>query len=308
MILTVSLNPAIDNNCEVDTLNLGQVNRLKKSTAVAGGKGVNVTKVLNKFHMPVLAMGFLGGDSGKKIENTLIDLGIECSFTQTSAKTRINTNIITGDGRVTEILESGERITREEICTFMNQYEAMLMEARIVVLSGSLPQGVTSDFYGKLIERAHHNHCFVILDSSKEALRDALDRKPDCIKPNIAELRELTQKDLKRDDEIIQAAKELVAKGIKYVVVSMGEKGLCMVSEKGVIKAVPPSIEAVNTVGCGDCVVAALAMGFYEKLTMEEMVKSAVGISAANALTLENGDIPVKEVRGLVEKVKLSIE
>lgn len=303
MILTVSLNPAIDRTCELDELMTGQVNRLKKSVAVAGGKGINVTKVLRRFGMPVMAMGFLGGSNGSLIENAVNDMGADCTFTRTSAETRMNTNVITKDGSVTEILEPGAAVTEEEICTFLSQYEAMLGEAEIVVLSGSLPTGVREDFYAELIRLAHEAGSFVILDSSKEALKEALKAGPDCIKPNKKELETLTEKEFAGEEEIGRAAKDLMKQGIKYVVVSMGEKGLLFISEKETIKAVPPKVTAVNTVGCGDCVVAALAMGFFTKKETEEIAVQAAAVSAANATTLENGDIPMKLLRELRNQV-----
>ena len=305
MILTVSLNPAVDRTCELDSLLPGQVNRLEKSTAVAGGKGINVTKVLCKFDMPVMAMGFLGGGNGTMIENVVSDMGADCAFTRTSAETRMNTNVITKDGSVTEILEPGAAITEEEVYTFLTQYEAMLGEADIVVLSGSLPLGVDVDFYARLITLAHEAGSFVILDSSKEALKEAIQAKPDCIKPNKKELAQLLDRELESEEDIKQAAKELMEKGIRYVSVSMGEKGLMLFGKEQSIKAVPPYIKAVNTVGCGDCVVAALAMGFFEKKPLEEIARQAVCVSAANAMTLENGDIPMKELRGLYEKISV---
>lgn len=307
MILTVSLNPAIDKTCEIDAIRTGCVNRLQKATAVAGGKGINVTKVLCKFNMPVMAMGFLGGSNGAMIESVVNDMGADCTFTRTSAETRINTNIITKDGKVTEILEPGAAITEEEICTFLSQFEAMLGEAEIVVLSGSIPLGVSDDFYAKLIELAHEAGSFVILDSSKEALKEALVSGPDCIKPNRMELEALMEREIKDDSDIRAAAGELLEKGIGCVAVSDGAKGLWIFNKDKCVQAIPPKIEAVNTVGCGDCVVAALAMGFYEKKDIEEIAGQAVCISAANAMTFENGDIPMRELRELETKIKMNI-
>ncbi|MBE5870527.1 MAG: 1-phosphofructokinase [Lachnospiraceae bacterium] len=308
MILTVSLNPAIDRTCELDKLLIGKVNRVQKSTVVAGGKGINVTKVLCKFDMPVIAMGFLGGEGGNLIENVVNEMGADCTFTRTFSDTRISTNVISADGKVTEILEPGAGITQDEVNTFLEQYKAMLGEADVVVLSGSLPVGVENDFYAKLIELAHEEKSIVIVDSSKEALSEAVKAKPDCIKPNLHELEMLMERPLKNDEEIKKAAEELLERGVGCVAVSMGAKGLWVFEKSHTYRSVPPKIEAVNTVGCGDCVVAALAMGYFEKKDFEEAVRQAVCVSAANALTLENGDIPMRKLRGLYEKIKVEIK
>ena len=305
MILTVNLNPAVDRTCKLEKIEIGKVNRLKEVKAVAGGKGINVTKVLCKYKMPVIAMGFLGGNSGSMIESSVEEMGADAVFTRTSSNTRMNSNIITEDGKVTEILEPGASISESEVQTFLSQYEAMLGEAEIVILSGSLPEGIEDDFYGKLIEMAHEYHCFVILDSSKEALKKALIKKPDLIKPNVAELEALFESKLQTMSERIAATKTLIDKGITYVALSMGADGILFVSKDELFQVKAPKVSVANTVGCGDSVVAALAMGFYEKKDITENVKRAVAISAANAMTLENGDIPTHEIRGLLEKTQV---
>lgn len=305
MILTVNLNPAVDRTCKLEKIEIGKVNRLKEVKAVAGGKGINVTKVLCKYKMPVIAMGFLGGNNGSMIQSSVEEMGADAVFTRTSSNTRMNSNIITEDGRVTEILEPGAPISESEVQTFLSQYEAMLGEAEIVILSGSLPAGLPDDFYGKLIDMAHEYGSFVILDSSKEALRKALEKKPNLVKPNVAELEALFEKKLPDLDARIAAANVLVDRGIENVALSMGAEGILFVSKDKLLHIKAPKVTVANTVGCGDSAVAALAMGFFEKLELTENLKRAVAIATANAMTMENGDIPTKEIRGLLEKTRI---
>ena len=135
MILTVNLNPAVDKICEAEKVCPGQVNRLKSAERVAGGKGINVTKILRQFHLPVAAVGFLGGDAGKLIEDAMEELGVECHFTKIKGQTRTNVNILAADGQVTEILEPGPRITEKELGEFRKQFMGCLEFCRLVVLS-----------------------------------------------------------------------------------------------------------------------------------------------------------------------------
>ena len=170
-------------------------------------------------------------------------------------------------------------------------------------MSGSLTDGLPEDFYAKMIEMCHEAGVKVFLDTSGEALKKGIEKKPYCIKPNRKELEYIAGRKLSTEAEVIQAAYNLVRMGIEKVVVSMGEKGLLEVQKKKVIKAVPPRIKAVNTVGSGDSVVAALVLGMIQGLSDEDTMQLAAGISAANATTLESGMIPRDTMEELIKNV-----
>jgi len=313
MILVVSVNPAVDRTCWLDELKTGAVNRFSEVKNVAGGKGVNVAKVLaklyeaeqnvsNSFDCPgkkVAITGFAGGATGQFIKEVLHGKGIQCAFVETMAQTRVNTNIITKDGSVTELLEPGEVISETEKTQFMERFEELAKKSELVILSGSLPPGVESDFYAKLIKICHSYHKKVILDSSKGALREGMKAKPDYIKPNEKELETLLERSFSKENteaEIETAAKMLVGQGIDCVVVSRGEKGIIFVEKNNeeefvVVKKRPPKIKPVNTVGCGDSAVAALAKGLIEQLSQEKLVEHMIEVSVKNALSMESGEI-----------------
>lgn len=303
MILTVSCNPAIDKTYNTSNVMIGQVNRMRDLVSIPGGKAVNVTKVLRQFDAHVTATGFIGGYTGEFIEEQLRDMGVNTSFTTIRGLTRSNMNIIGDDGYVTEILEPGPKILSFEREDFMDRFRELVKISEYVVLSGSLTEGLSEDFYAKLIKICNESGSKTFLDASGEPLKRGIEAVPYCIKPNRRELEYAVGKKLTTEAEIIQAAYEYVKNGISKVVVSMGDKGLLQITKTKVIKAVPPHIKKVNTVGCGDCVVAAMILGMIQGLDDEDIMKFAAGVSAANATTLESGMIPQDKMDQIIEDV-----
>lgn len=293
MVLTVSLNPAVDRTCRLTELAPGRVNRLESAESVAGGKAVNVAKVLRQFRVNVAAVGFLGGRNGAMIEEALEKLGVECHFTAVDGETRTSVNLLETDGRVTELLEPGPEVSGKALREFIKQFTGCLESCELVVLSGSIPQGVPTDIYENLIKLCHMAGCRVILDGSGEALRKGIQAGPDLIKPNRRELEALTGKLLESPKELEQAARGLLSFGVKKVIVSLGTDGLLYVDETGTIWQEARKVQTVNTVGCGDTVVASLCMSELAGEDVETALSKAVAMAAANATTQENGNIPM---------------
>lgn len=301
MILTITLNPAVDKTCHIQELILGQVNRLESTKSIAGGKGVNVTKILRQFDYPVTAMGFLGGYSGRMIEETLEKMGAVCRFTHIAQETRVSTNILAENGYVTEILEPGPVITEGELQQFLEEYKARLPHCEVVVLSGSIPQGIPTNIYQTLTKLAKEQGCKVLLDTSGEALKAGVEAAPYLIKPNHKELEVLVGRKLGNQEELVAVAKELLEKGIQKVLISMGAQGLLYVDGKGAVKQPAYKVKAINTVACGDTVVASYCMSELDGKDREEAVKCATALSAANATTAVSAEIPVETYRKLLE-------
>lgn len=289
MILTVNLNPAVDRTCRMPVLEPGAVNRLSMAESVAGGKAVNVAKVLRRFRMPVAAVGFLGGSGGMLIGEALEKIGVECHFTQIGQETRINTNILEENGRVTEVLEPGPEISEKELEQFLKQFAGCLESCELTVMSGSLPRGVPVDIYARLIGLCHMAGSRVILDASGEALLHGVQAGPELVKPNRREMEYLAGRPLESTEEIAGAARRLLAAGVGKVIVSLGGDGLLYAdSERAVLKEAK-SVQVMNTVGCGDTVVAALCMSELAGEDVETALAKAVAMAAANAATPENG-------------------
>ena len=293
MILTVNLNPAVDKTCETERIQPGAVNRLKSAVSVAGGKGINVTKILRQFHMPVAAVGFLGGAGGKLIEEAMEELGVECHFTKIKGQTRTNVNLLAEDGSVTELLEPGPVISEKELIEFRKQFSGCLEICEMAVLSGSVPEGVPTDIYRQLIEECHANGVKVILDTSGEALREGIQAKPDLLKPNLKELESLAGK--KSDTRKLFAEEaNRICEQVGKLVISLGAEGLFYMDENQDIYQAAKKVKAVNTVGCGDTVVASLCMSELAGDEPETALQKAAALAAANASTMENGQINMK--------------
>lgn len=303
MILTVTLNPAVDKTYTSGELITGHVNRMRTVMSIAGGKGINVTKVLRQYDYPVCATGFLGGYAGKFIEDYLYDNQVDCRFIHVDGETRSNMNILADNGYVTEILEPGPEISGELLQQFLTQYDELLSESEVAVLSGSMAMGLPEDLYAVLVDKARMKGVKTLLDTSGESLRKGIEAGPYLIKPNQKELEYIAGHKLAKIDDIVQAAMDIHMSGVAHVVVSMGKKGLLSVDGGKVFYAKIPKIDVINTVGCGDCVVASYAMTVMGRKRNEEAIKMAAAISMANATTLISADVPKDTAQELLNGI-----
>lgn len=304
MITTITLNPAVDKTYKAPCLIAGQVNRTKSVVSIPGGKGINVARILNQYGIETCAMGFLGGYAGRFIKDSLDDLGISCYFTNVLGETRSNMNILTEDGRVTEILEPGPVIMEEEWEHFLKLYGQIVSESEMIVLSGSLSKGLPENAYAKLIRIAKENGVLTLFDTSGEPLKYGLQEKPFLCKPNKKELSYLVGKELVTLEEVLEEAIKIQETGIEIVLVSMGEEGLLAVEKDGYHLAKVDGVCPVNTVGCGDSVIASFAMSLAAGETIENAVKKSAAISAANATSMQSGQIPRDTAEAFLKKVQ----
>lgn len=303
MILTVTLNPAVDKTYTSGELITGHVNRMRTVMSIAGGKGINVTRVLRQYGYPVCATGFLGGYAGNFIEDYLRANQVYCRFIHVDGETRSNMNILADNGYVTEILEPGPKINEEQMQQFLTQYEKLLPESELVILSGSLAAGLPEDFYSVLIDKARMRGIKTLLDTSGESLRKGIEAKPYLIKPNQKELEYIIGHKLVNRNDVVEAALSIHASGVAHVIVSMGKKGLLSVDGGKVFFAKAAKIKVLNTVGCGDSVVASYAMSIMSRVRNEEALQRAAAISMANATTLISADIPKETADELLEHI-----
>lgn len=303
MVLAVTLNPAVDKTCHINELLLGQVNRLQNVMSIAGGKGVNVTKVLRQFEYPVTAMGFIGGYTGQLIQERLLEMGAECHFTHIDQATRVSTNILADNGYVTELLEPGPVISEEEIQRFLSEYKRQLQRASIVVLSGSIPQGVPEDIYATLTYLAKAAGCKVFLDTSGEALRKGAKAAPYFLKPNKKELEYLVGQKLSGAEDIKEQMQELLNSGVEKIVVSLGSKGFLYGDREAIVEQKPIKVKTVNTVACGDCLVASFCMSELEGVERTVSIYQAAALASANATTAVSAHIPMELYREFTESL-----
>ena len=227
MILTLTMNPAVDIGYTVDTLKIDTVNRTKKVSKTPGGKGLNVSRVLKQLGSPVLATGLLGGHIGAFIKEKLDEVGLRNDFYPIQSETR-NCIAILHEGSQTEILEAGPTITPEEQAGFLAHFENLLKEVDLITISGSLPAGMDDDLYATIIEKAAKANIPVLLDTSGKTLKIALEAstKPALIKPNQEELAGLLGvPEATTVEELKEQLNSKLFDGVDWVVVSLGSKG-----------------------------------------------------------------------------------
>jgi tagatose 6-phosphate kinase len=306
LILTVTLNPSIDRRYSVHGFSKGKIHRAKEVQYTPGGKGLNVTKVINVFGEEVFATGFLGGKSGEYIHDRFVDMGIMHEFIQIKEETRSCLAIISDDGIQTEILEEGPRITREELIKFYELYTYLINKSEIICISGSLPLGVPKDIYRDLIAIANRNNKIVILDTSGGALEYGIEAIPYMVKPNKEELEDLLGIRLQTQGEIVKAGKYLIEKGIKIVIISLGNEGAIVLSEDQVYRINIPEVEAINPVGSGDSMIAGFAVAMKRNYDYDMMLKLGVACGIANAMEAETGKVEMNNVKRLMGEIKLS--
>ncbi len=306
MILTVTLNAAIDKRYVVEEFQKGAVNRVKECAYVPGGKGLNVSKPAAVVGAEVVATGFVGGYAGNYIEDSLKDYHVKSAFYHLKAESRSCINIWDEKNQVqTEFLEPGFTVSEEEFLGFAEKFKGLVKEADVVAMSGSVPKGLDGTAYQKLVKIVKDAGKKVILDTSGKLLEMGIEACPTMIKPNIDEIRMLTGKTCNDIDEIIEAAKVIHERGVEVVAVSLGADGSLVVCDDGVYRAIVPRIDAVNTVGCGDSMIAGFALGFAGRLTIEETLRKASAISAAAALREETGYFVMEDMERLYPQIKI---
>jgi len=306
MITTVTLNTAIDKLYIVDSLLPYEVMRVNEVNNTAGGKGLNVSRVAALAGEQVIATGFTGGYNGQLFESLITQPNITTSFTKIQGETRCCINIRdTATNHSTEFLEPGCSVSEVELEQFTKDYIKAIENADVVTISGSKPKGVPTDFYKRLIALAKDNGKHVILDTSGQTLKEAIKAKPTMIKPNTDEIRQLLDVDIHSREELIDAAQRLHNSGIAIVVVSLGKDGALIVCKEGVYEGITPDIPVVNTVGCGDSMVAGFAVGLSRKYTIEETIRFAMAVSTANALTMETGSFRQEDLDWLLTQVEV---
>lgn len=287
MIVTVTMNPAIDKTVELERFEHGGLNRVKNIVSDAGGKGINVSKTIRKLGGETTASGFIGGNSGRAIRKVLEESGIQTDFVEIDGETRTNTKIVELDGIVTEINEPGPLIREDDLNALVDKLVEYAKEDTLFVLAGSIPGGVPKTIYKDITEKVHEKGAKVFLDADGELFVNALKGKPDIIKPNREELEEYTKSEHNlSESELVEIGVDFLNNGIETVAISLGKTGALFLTKNQIIKCPAVPVKTHSTVGAGDAMVAALAYGIHERLPFEECVKLGMAVSAGAVATI----------------------
>ena len=304
MILTVTMNPSIDISYPLDELKIDTVNRVVDVTKTAGGKGLNVTRVLSEFGDSVVATGLVGGKLGDfLVEN--IDDKVSKRFFSIQGETRNCIAILHGENQ-TEILEKGPEVQEKEGQDFLAHFKELLETVEVVAISGSLPAGLPVDYYDSLVELANQAGKPVVLDCSGAALQAVLEspHKPTVIKPNNEELSQLLGREISKDlDELKEVLEEPLFEGIEWIIVSLGANGAFAKHGDTFYKVNIPRIQVVNPVGSGDSTVAGIASGLSHKESDQDLLKKANVLGMLNAQEKMTGHVNMSNYQTLFNQL-----
>jgi len=279
-VLTVTLNPALDLTVQLPFLRLGEVNRSESLQVHAAGKGLNVAQVLADLGHQLTVTGFLGETNPQAFEQLFAARGFTDEFVRVAGETRSNLKLAETDGRVTDINGPGLAVTEAQCDELLARLQRLAPAHDLVVVAGSLPRGIDSQWFVQLLNSLKALGVRVALDTSGVALRDGLATRPWLIKPNEEELAEARGVDLTGSSALLAEARRLQGEGIEHVVVSQGADGVSWFSPGAALHAQPPKVQVISTVGAGDSLLAGMLHGLLVGWPAERTLTQATAIAA----------------------------
>ncbi|MCR5330776.1 MAG: 1-phosphofructokinase [Lachnospiraceae bacterium] len=296
MIYTVTFNPSLDYTMEFDTIHEGKLNRAKYARITAGGKGINVSKILTRLNVDNLILGFVCGFTGDEIERSLSREGCASEFIRLDRGiSRINVKV--NSGQTTELNAPGPEIPPKDLDLLDKQLDR-LGRGDFLVLAGNIPEGIPEFSYRMLINKMNSKGVKTVVDASGNALLSTLEFSPFLIKPNRQELSELFSTNALSRESIDRYAAELRSKGAANVLVSLDSEGAVLATENGdIIYRPAPEGKAVNPVGAGDAMVAGFLWGYTETGDYSEALKC--GVAAGSASAFSQGSVSGDDIRAL---------
>ncbi len=306
VVITVTLNPALDKTVILPFFAVGKVNRIAKMRIDPGGKGINVSKAIQSLGGQSLAMGILGGEPGWYIKKALDEMGIENDFLLVSEPTRTNLKIIDPELHTnTDINEPGLPADKKNINCIFDRLKEKVLPGDIVVLAGKAPPGVEDSIFAQWIEQLHILGAKVYMDADGPLLFHGVTARPEMIKPNDEEFSRMMGRSFRSIDEIAAAAQELLCRGIEKVVVSLGEKGALFIRQGSAVYAKGLKVPVKSTVGAGDTTMAALVLGDARGDPWEKTIPFALAAGAASVMCEGTEAVSLEAVEALIEQVQL---
>ncbi|MBQ6446805.1 MAG: 1-phosphofructokinase [Bacillus sp. (in: Bacteria)] len=300
MIYTLTLNPSVDYIIEVPEVHLGELNRLEKTSKFAGGKGINVSRVLKRMGVQSKALGFVGGFTGSFIENQLQAEYIETDFVKVEEDTRINVKVKADTE--TELNASGPTISEVKFQELKNKIASLTSED-LLVLAGSVPSTLPKTTYEELVKICHENNVSFVVDAEGDLLKAVLPYRPFLIKPNHHELGELFGTTITTAEEAIPYGKKLLEMGAQNVIVSLAGEGAVLISQHEELISTVPKGEVKSSVGAGDSMVAGFLSKYEETQDMKESFRYSIASGSATAFSI--GLCTKEKVESLLSQVQL---
>ncbi len=307
MIITVTLNAAIDKSLSVPNFRLGRRHRTVEQRTMAGGKGVNIARTLKSLGQPVIATGFAGGATGTHIVEQLTEESILNDFVRIREESRTNTSVLDPtNGEQTEINERGPSVSPKEVELFRDKLLYLARGAAIIVLAGSLPRGVDSDLYATLIRDLQKLDVTTVIDTDGDPLRHAVRAEPDVVSPNVLEAEELVGHEFNDDEDRSIAVREMTQLGAREAIMTLTDGCLAQVNSDGgprMCRAHIEPREPVAAIGSGDAFLAGYVAARYGGGTPEDWLRFGVACGAESTSRLGAGLIDPREVERLLPGV-----
>ena len=298
MVYTITLNPALDYVMKVGKLRYDDINRSKSEEIYYGGKGINVSVILTRLGVHNKALGFVAGFTGRKLEQMLVDEGIDCDFNRLSnGQTRINVKI-KADTEL-DVNASGPDISEDDIKELMDKLDD-IGEDDYLVLAGSIPSTLPDDIYERILSRLQSRGVNFIVDATGDLLKKALPYKPFLVKPNHHELGDLFGVETKTEEDIVKYARKVQEMGARNVLVSRAKDGATLIDENAKVTTFANvDGELVNSVGCGDSMVAGFLAGYINKKDYAYALK--LGAACGNATAFSEELATADEIKKVFE-------
>jgi 1-phosphofructokinase family hexose kinase len=309
MIITVTLNAAIDKTLAVPNFRLGRRHRAVEQTAMAGGKGVNVARALRALGQPVIATGIAGGPTGTRIVEHLTEEGILNDFVRIREESRTSTAVVDPtSGEQTEINEYGPDVSEQELELFVDKLLYLAKGAGVCVFAGSLPRGVDPGLYGRLIEELKRLDVMTVLDSEGEPLRIATRMGPDVVSPNELEAEGLVGHEFSDEEDRRNAVGEMIELGAMESIMTLPSGCLAMLgegSERRLYRATLDPLEPVSAIGSGDAFLAGFVAARYAGGDVDACLRFAVACGAESTQHFGAGVLERREVERLAPEVRV---
>lgn len=309
MILTVTLNAAIDRTIAVPNFRLGHRHRAVESRTVAGGKGINVARALSLLRRPVIATGFAGGPTGTRVIEQLREESILTDFTRIAGETRINLSVLDPtSGEQTEINERGPAVSAEEVEVFLERLRYLASGAKLCVLAGTLPPGAGDDLYARLVKDLRERDVTVVLDAEGEPMLAGLRAGASIVTPNEREAEEIVGQEFADRHDLVHGLSELVRLGAGEAAITRPDGCLAMVeegSERRLLEVQTKPLETVSSVGSGDAFLAGYAAARYDGRPAGECLAYGVACGAESTQHFGAGKIDRNRVERLLDEVEV---
>ena len=304
MILTAGLTPALQQILLFDALNLGEVNRARQVDWGASGKVLNAVRAVHHLGAECKTLTLVGGRIGEAIRRHIAELGIAARWIEGSTPTRICTTLLDRSRRqATELVPNAAEASMDELDRFQAAYREEAATAAVVVLIGSLPTGTPPGYYRDLLT---HTPGKVVLDARGPELLEALSARPFLVKPNRGELRQTLGRELRDDDELFDALREINERGAEWVVVTDGGNPVYARSRQHLYRLQAPKTEVVNPIGCGDCMAAGIAQGLQMGADPLDAIRRGLAVAANKLGQLLPGLVEREQVEALVAGVQIT--